>query len=73
MADFQQPDFLVTAKVNGDKTRWTTIGAAWRTTSKKGNDYVSVRLNSLPMAWDGVLALHPCNGGEQQQDLVPAE
>ena len=35
------------------------IGGAWKTTSRDGRDYISVRLNAKPWhGWDGTLQLH---------------
>ena len=74
MADGTKPDYLVTAKVNGDKERWTTIGAAWNSVgSRTGKPYISVRLSSLPMTWDGTLALHQCDETESRPERTPVD
>lgn len=60
----EKPDFYVTAKVNGDKRNWTRIGSAWNTVSRNGVPYISVRLQSVPLNWDGAMALHEATNGD---------
>lgn len=57
----QKPDYVVTGRVNGDNKTWTTVGAAWNSQTRDGKPYISVRVQSVPINWDGTLALHEAN------------
>jgi uncharacterized protein (DUF736 family) len=65
MAQGNKPDFVVTGRQGGDNKRWTPCGAAWKVFAQEtGNPYLSVRVQSIPINWDGTLALHEANGRE---------
>ncbi len=51
------PDYYVTAADPHKEKRYFPIGAAWKGTTEKGVEYISVRLNSAPL--DGKLRLFP--------------
>ncbi len=39
--------------------RWTPCGAAWVAYSQRtGEEYISIRMNAIPVDFDGTLALH---------------
>lgn len=66
MAQGTKPDFIVTGRMNGDNKTWANVGAAWHTTTRDGKPYISVRVKSIPINWDGTLALHePSDVGEE--------
>lgn len=54
--DKRLPDFVVRVKV-GDF--WTTIGAAWTANLKDGVTGYSLKLNMIPMGWNGDGLLMP--------------
>jgi uncharacterized protein (DUF736 family) len=53
----KRPDYAVRARDHRDKRFWHTVGSAWNATSRDGVVYISVRLNSIPINFDGTLAL----------------
>ncbi|MDF2233153.1 hypothetical protein P2H44_11380 [Albimonas sp. CAU 1670] len=56
MAKGEKPAFRARAKTHPDQEFMTTIGAAWR--FRDGDGYV-VRLESVPVNWDGSFLLVP--------------
>jgi len=56
MSKGDKPAFNVRARQEPDSEYMTTIGAAWP--FKDGTGYV-VRLQSLPVKWDGTFVLVP--------------
>ena len=39
--------------------RWSNVGAAWEAFSQRdGSAYIAIRLDSIPVNFDGTLALH---------------
>jgi uncharacterized protein (DUF736 family) len=64
-----KPDYVVRAKDHRDKRRWHTIGVAWNTQTRDGIPYISVRLQSIPINWDGNFALiEPRANGDEDLD-----
>lgn len=59
MAKGQKPDFRI--RHQDDNGNWQNLGAAWKV---KG-DCVSVRVNVLPLNWDGQMLLVPTKDDEQ--------
>lgn len=53
----RQPVFTVRAKDGANPRGWITVGAAWD--FKDGSPGLAVKLNSLPLNWDGSLVLLP--------------
>ena len=53
----RQPVFTVRAKDGANPKGWITVGAAWD--FKDGSPGLAVKLNSLPLNWDGSLVLLP--------------
>ena len=51
------PIFTVRAKDGANPRGWITVGAAWD--FKDGSPGLAVKLNSLPLNWDGSLVLLP--------------
>jgi hypothetical protein len=51
--DRRQPDFIVRAKQSPDSDYWVTIGAAWSAKFKDGQTGYSVKINNMPINWDG--------------------
>ena len=56
MSKGDKPVFNARARQDPDSEHMTTIGAAWK--FKQGEGYV-VKLQSLPVNWDGSLILVP--------------
>lgn len=61
-----KPAYRVTGRVAGDRKRWVNIGAAWNSVSRNGVPYISVKLDAVPLNWDGVMALHEITDDDQQ-------
>lgn len=61
----EKPAFRVTGRVNGERKRWVNIGAAWNSVSRNGVPYISVKLDAVPLNWDGVMALHEITDGDE--------
>lgn len=51
------PDYVARARQSPDSEYYQTIGAAWKRTNDKGEEFVSVKLNSQPTNWDGSFLL----------------
>lgn len=49
----RQPDFIVRAKQSADSEYWSTIGAAWTANFKDGSTGYSVKINNMPLNWNG--------------------
>jgi len=62
MSKGEKPVFNARAKKGPESEYMTTIGAAWA--FKEGEGYV-VRLESLPVNWDGSFILVPPKEGDQ--------
>ena len=62
MSKGEKPVFNARAKKGPESEYMTTIGAAWA--FKEGEGYV-VRLESLPVNWDGSFILVPPREGDQ--------
>ena len=54
MADGNKPAYIARSKVSDDSDAMQSIGAAWP--FKEGDGWV-VKLNALPIDWDGTLIL----------------
>ena len=65
----EKPAYRVTGRVNGDRKRWTPIGAGWNSISRQGVPYISVKLDAIPLNWDGVMALHEILGEDKDPAL----
>lgn len=50
MSDKRMPKYVLRAKESPDSDRWVSVGAVWPT---KDGDVFSVRLNVLPVNFDG--------------------
>ena len=48
-----KPDYVVRARQERNSRFSQTIGAAWKREDKNGNELISVKLNSVPIAFDG--------------------
>lgn len=48
-----QPAFIVRAKQSADSDFWDTIGAAWPANFKDGSTGYSVKINKMPVNWNG--------------------
>lgn len=57
----KQPDYVVRARDHRDRKFWHPVGSAWNAVSRNGVPYISVRLNSIPINFDGTLALIESN------------
>ena len=53
----KQPDFVARARQSTDSEYYQTIGAAWRRKNDKGEEFLSVKINSQPVGWDGSFLL----------------
>ena len=53
----KQPDFVARARQAADSEYYMTIGAAWKRTNDKGEEFVSVKINNQPVGWDGSFVL----------------
>ncbi len=51
----KQPDYTVRAR-NG--RGWSQVGVAWKP-DREGNTVLSIKLNSIPVGFDGVLKILP--------------
>jgi len=61
-AERPKPEYILRAKVGNG---WTTIGAVW--SLRSGEDGFSLKINSVPLQWDGrCVALRPLENGEVQ-------
>lgn len=49
----RHPDFIVRAKQAADSEYWVTIGAAWEAKFKDGATGYSVKINNMPVNWNG--------------------
>jgi hypothetical protein len=64
-ANGTKPTFVARANVSPNKGQkdakaiWITIGAAWQFDLARGEQGFSIRLNALPLAWDGQFSLLP--------------
>ncbi len=47
------PDFFVRARQEKNSRYFTTIGSAWSKKDRNGQDMISLKLNSIPLDWDG--------------------
>jgi uncharacterized protein (DUF736 family) len=47
------PDFFVRARQEKNSRYFTTIGSAWSKKDRNENDLISIKLNSIPLGWDG--------------------
>jgi uncharacterized protein (DUF736 family) len=57
----EKPHYRLTGRSHGgtDKERWTRIGAAWDAEAKDTRaPYIAIRVEALPLNFDGVMALH---------------
>jgi uncharacterized protein (DUF736 family) len=55
----RQPDFVVRAKQSPDSEYWVTIGAAWEADLKDGKKGYSLKINNMPINWNGDALLMP--------------
>lgn len=53
----RKPDWSVSTPSQIDPNRWVTIGAAWKSRTDNGVEYVSVQLDVMPST--GRLSLFP--------------
>ncbi len=53
----KMPDFVARARQSPDSEYYQSIGAAWKRTNDKGEEFISVKLNSQPTNWDGSFLL----------------
>ena len=53
----KQPDFVARARQSAGSEYYMTIGAAWKRTNDKGEEFVSVKINNQPVGWDGSFLL----------------
>jgi uncharacterized protein (DUF736 family) len=63
-----KPDYDVCAQIPRDRREPVShrIGAAWNSQSREdGSYYISVRINSVPLNWDGRLVLFPAKEDDQ--------
>jgi uncharacterized protein (DUF736 family) len=52
-----KPDFIVRARQERNSKLFQTIGAAWRRQDRNGSELISVKLNSVPISFDGSFIL----------------
>ena len=65
-AERPKPIYIARAKVGNG---WVTIGACWNLRS--GDDGFSIKLNTLPLGWDGrFVLLPPLENGEVRDPPV---
>ena len=55
----KQPVFIARCKQSEDSEYWMTAGAAWEANFKDGSKGYSLKLNNLPVGWNGDLLLMP--------------
>lgn len=55
----RHPDFVVRAKQSPDSEYWITIGAAWEANLKGGQKGYSLKINNMPVNWNGDALLMP--------------
>ena len=53
----KQPDFVARARQAAGSEYYMTIGAAWKRTNDKGQEFLSVKINTQPVNWDGSFLL----------------
>lgn len=53
----RKPDFSVSTPSQIDPERWVTIGAAWKSATDSGIEYIGVQLDVMPTT--GRLSLFP--------------
>jgi uncharacterized protein (DUF736 family) len=61
-----KPDYVVRARQERNSRFFQTIGAAWRRQDRNGNELISVKLNSVPIAFDGSFILVPPLANEEE-------
>lgn len=57
MANGSKPDYSLRARDHRERKFWHTVGKAWNAVSRDGVPYISIRLNAIPINFDGTLAL----------------
>lgn len=57
MAKGKKPEYVARAK--DDKGNWFQLGAAWEFDLQDGGTGIGVRLQSIPLNWDGSFSLMP--------------
>ena len=55
--DKKLPDFVARARQAPGSDFYLTIGAAWKKENGNGEEFVSVKLNNLPVGFDGSFLL----------------
>lgn len=58
-AEKRMPDYICRAKQAPDSEYWLTVGAAWQYANKDGEVCYSVKLNNLPVGFDGSFVMVP--------------
>lgn len=53
----QKPDLVARARQAPGSEFYQTIGAAWRRSNDKGQEFISVKINTQPVNWDGSFLL----------------
>ena len=53
----KQPDFVARARQSAQSEYYMTIGAGWKRTNDKGEEFISVKINNQPVGWDGSFLL----------------
>lgn len=55
--DRNRPDFIARARQAPGSEYYTTVGAAWMKQDKNGKTFYSVKLNTMPVGFDGSFIL----------------
>jgi len=55
----RRPQYVVRGKTPGEDGRWVTVGAGWDFDLRDGGTGISIRLQSLPLNFDGTLSVLP--------------
>ena len=63
----RDPDYVVRAR-NG--RGWRTIGAGWRSERDESNVIASLRINTVPVGFDGVLKIMVPLPDEEENDAT---
>lgn len=53
----RQPDYVARARQSPNSEYYSTIGAAWERKNDKNETFLSVKINSQPVGWDGSFLL----------------
>lgn len=51
------PDYVVRARQEKNSRYFATIGSAWVRKDRNDNELISIKLSSIPLAWDGACIL----------------